>query len=572
MSAPTPPIQIPVGDPLDYGNRPGDGPLRQFGQAPPRTMAVDNPRDLPSTPSPSAAAQLKVVAMIRDVQGGTRRLHEKGPTYLPQAPGEGSKNYLIRLHRSVLFNVFTHTLQALAGFVFRKDPKMGDDVPAVIQEHAENIDNAGTHIDVFARDLLADALATGHCAILVDFPKTGGAQTAADEGPDGLRPYWVPIKKDNILSWRTTVEAGHLMLQQVVLREATYVPDGLFGEKEQIQYRVLYREGEGADAVVGFRLIQIAENNKAIIVVDEGIYGNQIEIPLVEIVSSGRRSLFESDPPLLDLCYLNIAHYQQWSDYATAIHLTNSPLLTIAGQDQISTDSDGARQELIIGPHSVIASSNPQLKVAYVSHNGQSLGSSKEALDDLVQNMAVLGVAMLVTTHRQVQTAEAKRIDKGSFDSSLSVTARGLQDGLERALDFHARYLKLPDGGSIEVNRDFENMMMDSQLLAAYAQAVAQAGIPVRLLLEAMQEGGLISDDENLENLEAEVLANAAADQARQEAENALKLKVANANGAVGSGAGGDAAPPPQGAASGPAAGEGPDGRPVGNEGFKAAA
>ena len=31
------------------------------------------------------------------------------------------------------------------------------------------------------------------------------------------------------------------------------------------------------------------------------------------------------------MAYLNIAHYQQWSDYATSIHMSNVPFLAAYG-------------------------------------------------------------------------------------------------------------------------------------------------------------------------------------------------------------------------------------------------
>ena len=37
----------------------------------------------------------------------------------------------------------------------------------------------------------------------------------------GLRPYWVHVLKENVLSWRTAREAGHTVLQQIVIRETS---------------------------------------------------------------------------------------------------------------------------------------------------------------------------------------------------------------------------------------------------------------------------------------------------------------------------------------------------------------
>jgi predicted phage terminase large subunit-like protein len=285
-----------------------------------------------------------------------------------------------------------HTIEGLVGQVFRRDPVLSDDVPPLIVEHAENIDNSGTHLDIFARGLLSDALTSGHAGILVEFPKTGGTQNAAQEKAE-IRPYWVPIAKDNIVSWRTTVENGRLVLTQLVLKECQTVPDGEFGEKEQERFRVFYRRRQdvNAPAVVGFKLLEITKN-KAVVVVDEGMYPTQDEIPVAEVQTSGRKALFESDPPLYDLACVNITHYQTLSDYLNSLHLTCVPILTLLGFDE---PADGETKKVVVGPSTFIRTSNAQAKVEYVSHDGASLGSVKQALDDLKSDMGTLGLAML---------------------------------------------------------------------------------------------------------------------------------------------------------------------------------
>jgi len=283
---------------------------------------------------------------------------------------------------------------------------------------------------------------------------------------------------------------------------------------------VLYRES----GVVGYRLLRVTDDRR-IVEVDAGTYPTQVEIPVAEIPTSGRRGLFESDLPHLDLAYLNVAHYQQWSDYATSIHKTCVPILFTAGFELPSA---------VIGPNTGVNSPNPGSTMEYVSHSGAALGSAKAALDDLLNQMAALGLAALASEKRAAETATAKRIDKGATDSTLAVDARGQQDGIERALGFTARYLGLEDGGSVEINRDFGDMTMAAEMLTAYVQAVANAGLPVRVLTDAMQRGGLLAEDADLDVMDAEMMANAeaVAEQKRLDAEMALKAKEAQA-GAV---------------------------------------
>jgi hypothetical protein len=510
-----------LADPLNYGNRPGDGPLRAGGA---QASLPQSGGNLPSTPSETVKRQLPALTTVRDLAEGCARVQAKGGAYLPKAPGERPEDYAVRLQRAVFHEFFGDTIEGLTGMVFQKDPTFGEDVPPAIVEHAENIDNAGTHLAVFARDILADALTAGHAAILVDFPQTGGTQKHGDETAVAMpiRPYWVPIKKDDILSWRTTVENGVTILTQVVLKECRMIPDGEFGEQEEERYRVLYRE----NGVVGFRVL-IVTSDKRVVQVEAGTYPTQQEIPIAEVRTSGRRGLFESRPPLLGLGYLNLAHYRQWSDHDTSLHMTCVPIFARIGYEA-PVDANG--KAVVLGPKDGL--DLPEGGDAkYVSHDGAALASVKQSLDDLVGHIASLGMSMLSSQKRSAETATAKRIDKQAEASALAVTARGLQDGLERAAGFHAKYLKLPDGGSITVNRDFESLTFDPQQIAALSALVSEGQITIETLWTMLQEGGVLPDDFDADDEQDALNAQAELDRVQAEERARLELEKAKATG-----------------------------------------
>jgi hypothetical protein len=467
----------------DYGNAPGQGPLRLGGVPAPQGTSEEE-KNLPSTMSKSAKAQAESLQMMRDLEGGPARVKACGPAYLPQAPGEKPQEYKIRLQRSVFHNYFGRTAKGLVGFIFRKPPELGEDVPKRIVDHWENIDNAGTHGEVFARELEQDAMVAGHNAILVEFPATDGMQKHDAELFGEIRPYWVPIKKDNLVSWRIAVEQGQTILTQVVIRECTMVPDGRFGEKEQTRYRELYRN----QGVVGWDLWEISKDKK-LVHIEGGTYPTQKEIPLSENVTSGRKSMFESDPPLEDLAHLNLAHYRQWSDQDTSIHKTCVPILAESGVQHDETETTK-----VVGPSTMFTYSSPDAKAYYVEHSGAALGNVKQSLDDIKTDIASFGLTMMASQKRVAETEESKKIDKSGTDSQLAVSARGLQDCLERALQFHANYLKEEDGGSVEVSTDYDEVLMGADVMTAYANLVG-AGFDKEIAIRMLQIGGRIPDD-----------------------------------------------------------------------------
>ena len=125
--------------------------------------------------------------------------------------------------------------------------------------------------------------------------------------------------------------------------------------------------------------------------------------------------------------------------------------------------------------------------------------------------MAALGLAAMATSKRTAETATAKEIDKGASDSALSVTARGLQDGLERALYFTARYLGLEDGGSIALNAEYNEQTMDASVMSAWATLATALNLPASMVIEALIAGGRLPEDTDVLTLSLEMEASAQA-------------------------------------------------------------
>ena len=200
--------------------------------------------DSPDYKSPAYAEMETRRTLVRDIYEGTEAVRRKAETYLPKAPAETEQEWQRRIRRSELFNGLAETHRGLTGMVFRRNPQLGDDVPPILAEHAEDIDLQGTHLDVFARRAFDDAMLDGHCGILVDYQAVPNPDqlSRADEQERQLRPYWVKIRASQLLSWREAVLGGKRTLMQVAIREDTTAPSGSFGEVAVCQVRVFRRD------------------------------------------------------------------------------------------------------------------------------------------------------------------------------------------------------------------------------------------------------------------------------------------------------------------------------------------
>ena len=61
------------------------------------------------------------------------------------------------------------------------------------------------------------------------------------------------------------------------------------------------------------------------------------EIPLVTIYS-GKTENLVSKPPLLDIAYLNLAHFQRQADLIHSLHVASQPMLVMEGYDDQTKD------------------------------------------------------------------------------------------------------------------------------------------------------------------------------------------------------------------------------------------
>jgi hypothetical protein len=305
----------------------------------------------------------------------------------------------------------------------------------------DDIDGAGTEGGVFTRSLFEDALVAGHSAILVDMPTVEDAAllNGLEESERGIRPYWTRVPKDDIVSWRTTRLGGRTILTQVVIREATLLDDGEFGSKKSEQLRVLKGSLDGE---VSFEIWKVPPEGGEPVKYSEGPIVGVKEIPLA-VIYTDRTGYLTSRPPMIDLCDVNLLHYETKSDYHHALHIAMVPILFGKGFGE---------EDLLVGPNSavVIDDAESGATLEWVETAGTALGSARQALLDMQEQMAKLGLGMLERQSRSAETAEAKKEDTKEQNSALENAVASLEDGLAMALWYTAQFMGEKAGGKIE--------------------------------------------------------------------------------------------------------------------------
>lgn len=408
--------------------------------------------------------------LIEALLGGTYKIRKGHRKYLPQEPRELDESYDNRLQRSVLAPYYVRLERMLAGMLTRKPVRL-DDVPDVIREQLFDVDLQGNDLQTWLFATARQCIRYGHVGVLVDAPAAG----------ENGRPYWVSYTPRDILGWRTELKNGKQELTQLRLSEQIVVPDGLYGEKQVEQIRVLT---PGA-----FELHQ-KDQKGDFVVVDEGTTSLS-EIPF-SVAYSNRMGILESLPPLADIAELNLQHYQVQSDLSNQLHISAVPMLALFG-------FPAAAEEISAGPGEALALPEGA-SAQYIEPGGNSYDAQFRRLEQIAMQINELGLAAVLGAKLVGETAEAKRIDRSQGDSTMMVVAQQMQDLIDNCLRFHAEYMQEANAGSSLVNRDFMGIRLEPQEIQALLQLYTAGTITQETLLLQLEAGEVLGDDFDVEN------------------------------------------------------------------------
>jgi len=460
--------------------------------------------------------------LCEDLMLGSTAVKARGKTYLPKWPAEKEDKYAIRAGIAHVTGYYQRTVQASVGMICKEPPELSDDADPLIKADWEDVDGKGTHGEVFAKTLATEAINGGFVGILVDAPQIpeGMGLTLADEQALGLRPFWVTVPAERIISWVVDVPdwvallrdymagiliaeqvksyARQAIVRQVVIYEPTDVKSGTFGVDCKDRYRVLSLEDTGVTFVVWEKRNGQGSTGEHFAMINSGKMlqsGHKPfrEIPLAIIYSHPPKAPFVCDPALLAQAELNIDHYQVTSDRRYLMRLCHAPTLFLAGFDQ-EVDETGRKKEINVGPNSVLVSKNAEAKATYVAADPQALDSSKAEKDDLVDQMAAIGMSFLARGKQSgTETATAAQLDDAAENSTHATVGRGLQDGMEQALKFHAMYRGVP-APEIKINTTYASPHVDPQIAAVLWSAVAADRLDMDSFVTYIATGELPDD------------------------------------------------------------------------------
>ena len=449
--------------------------------------------DSPFTRTRAVLDMMKGWEIMKAVTEGTEYLRENSEAFLPLEPREDYDAYLARVNRSV-FSPFTQRLiRAATGLVLRKPITLTGD-PYWTETFKMNVDGCGSDLDEYARRVLMCSLIYGQSHILVDYPAPSGALTLAEERQQNRRPYWIEIDPNNLYGWRLDRESNYGNLVQVRLAEKAILPDGQFGEKVYDQIRVIepgryriFRKKEQIEEMYDVADNSVTGNfemgsaDKDYKQVETGSFSLG-EIPLVTIYS-GKTDNLVSKPPLLDIAYLNLAHFQRQADLIHSLHVASQPMLVMEGYDDQTKD-------LAISVNYAMAT-QPGNKVYYVEPASSAFDAQSAEIKELQMQMATLGISTLSQQKFVAESADARRLDRVDTNSMLAMVSMELEQKLQKCFNLSAEYVGI-EPPEVKISRDFDIERLIGQDITALTSLFDQQVIDREEFRDILVQGEVL--------------------------------------------------------------------------------
>lgn len=430
--------------------------------------------------------------MVGDCVDGERAVKKQREKYLPHPGDEGQNSeqdrerYKAYLKRAPFINATGRTLTGLIGIAFNKPVKI--QLSGKLTAIESDADGEGQPLTQLIRDALSQNLQRGRAGILSDYT-SGGTQTVATAG----RPVIRLFTAKQIINWRVTNNKTSLVVLHY--QEPVNDPDS---------FELVMK-----DFWLELRLINGLAMSRKWQESDKGIQANE----WVELKDAGGKRLEElpwawigavnndhtpDAPPLADIAYINIKHYQAEADIAEIAHTVGQPTIAISEVSQQWVDKNlkgvkvGARNGLMLpvgGKLSMVQAEDRNLPITVAERREKQ--------------MAMLG-AKLVERNTSARTATQASDEAQTDNSVLSLCAGNVEQAVNRALSFAVAFAGSGEG-QIELNKRYELSQLDSASLTAM-MAMVQSG-QMRLIdfIRYQQSIGLIDQQEKPEHIEDEL-------------------------------------------------------------------
>lgn len=426
---------------------------------------------------PAHTAQAQRYKLWGDLYAGGEAV-EQNPAYLTRHPFEPESQFKIRQERAAYTNYAEAIVTVFSSALMRKPPQRT--LPAALADLLPNVDRIGTAADVFFGDRVRVAAAEGISFVLVDMPPAPeGGTTVAQDKQAGRRPYFVPLRADEVINWGLGDDGE---LAWVVVREETYSEAKPWTTRARLlRYRLW--------TSTMFEVWEVGEDGKSEATMVSS--GNH-ELGMVPVVPFmyERKAPMVGNSALRGVASLCLRVYRRENERDKMLFDCAVPLFFAKGFDTKDLDA------FVRSSSNGITSTMPDADIKYVEPDGKSFASLREAISDDMKAIREVALRQVRPDSKAIESGYSKRIDNQQLNSALVRFALSSCAAEQRCWMLAEKWLR-GAGDAVEVtyNTDFDVDALSGDLVRSLLEVRKNRDISRETLWKSLARLEVLPED-----------------------------------------------------------------------------
>lgn len=400
-------------------------------------MAVDTP-----SVQYKEMAKLGSWDLIKDLLGDTPAMRAAKTKRLPKEPQEKIPNYNNRVNRSFLTPLYKDTIDKIVARPFSRpatwDVKNNDEALAAAKRFMVNMDGEEMTHQEFALEWLTGIIEWGVAHVFSDYPEIDNPDTVTkeDEQEEDILPLNRIIPAPELIGWKTEEQTNGAQRVTEIRVKETYIEDGAdWTQTVYDQIRVITREGwQVYKREVGKR----GRGKKEYVPGDKGEISVNGEtpkrIPLVTVYAK-KKTLMVAYPPLKNLAWTNLEHWQSASDQKNILRFDRFGILWAAGVSE-----DEKNKGIIVAPTQAAMSENADATLMRVETNGKPAENGWKDLNDIMERAEVQGAQPMIQRYGKVKATGIK-VSESKSRSMVEMWIDGLEIGMRKLIRWNLAWM-----------------------------------------------------------------------------------------------------------------------------------
>ena len=404
--------------------------------------------------------------------------------YLMREPAEPVDAYKARLSRSTYTPIYRDSIRSYAGLLSRFNLI---DPPQSLQKNKDNVDLQGSSVQSFMTQVDESALRDGGTFVMVDMMPESGEDNFFDQMNDGRQPYFIHVKRCDVINWKVSYERGVEVVTQATVRQLRSLPGEGFGSKIEPIYYVL-----SPGKVETYRLVKSEAQRWSNQKIDE----MSTSLPIIPLVWYGATTtrFAQGDLPMDGLADLSIQHFQMRSDLSELLHKCAMPVPVRKGAP---IGPDGRPAPLVLGPNTAVDLPAEGGDFMFAEPTGKSLERHQQEIKHIEELMDRSSLNFLYGAN--VKTATEASLRASQVASSVAALTRNKTSAFNRLMRLWAWYAGeqasiTPESG-LAINDSLINKPLGASEMAQLVNLYNNGLISKQTVLDELQRGGVLDPD-----------------------------------------------------------------------------